>query len=202
VVCTHHKQLRLYDRRQQSRRRPTVDLDVAKKFVKLNVHPFNALTLRDTAVFAGDTAGNVFRFDTRKLDRVYGRYKGPVGSIRSLAVVPNMPLLAVSSIDRYLRIYDIGSRKLVFKFYLKQQLGAVVTQYDSSIDVPLPDDEREDDELWQSMQAARNSSDSSDDSDDDVDQFADNPSSSRKRPSASSSSSSSSSSTIHKKKRR
>jgi WD40 repeat protein len=49
---------------------------------------------------------------------VVGNYKGNAGSVRSLALHPTLPLLAAVGLDRHLRIYHVGTQKLLKKVLL------------------------------------------------------------------------------------
>mmetsp|Transcript_11687 Transcript_11687/g.17552 ORF Transcript_11687/g.17552 Transcript_11687/m.17552 type:complete len:432 (+) Transcript_11687:1714-3009(+) len=123
AIATHFQQVRLYDARSGSQRRPTHEYSF-----KLG-GPLNCITTTNTnthLVFTGDTMGNIRCLDTRKFDRMFGRYKGPAGSVRSIQCHPTEPLLACVGLDRYLRVFDIQSRQHVHKFYLKQQLHSLL----------------------------------------------------------------------------
>lgn len=57
--------------------------------------------------------------------RMLGALKGAGGSVRSLAVHPDLPLVAAVGLDRHLRLFDTASRQQLCKTYMKQQLTAV-----------------------------------------------------------------------------
>ena len=59
--------------------------------------------------WAGDTSGAVEVLDLRAA-RLAGAVKGLTGSARALSCHPTLPVLAVVSLDRFLRIYDTEAR--------------------------------------------------------------------------------------------
>mmetsp|Transcript_9740 Transcript_9740/g.23980 ORF Transcript_9740/g.23980 Transcript_9740/m.23980 type:complete len:146 (+) Transcript_9740:789-1226(+) len=69
-------------------------------------------------------AGETLQMDTRMSGRVIGKFKGVGGSITSLQHDPSGKYLASTSLDRFVRLYEInGKKKLVNKVYLKQRLS-------------------------------------------------------------------------------
>ncbi|KAK9845794.1 hypothetical protein WJX81_002564 [Elliptochloris bilobata] len=112
IVGTGKHRLRLYDVRAQ--RRPALDVDFgASRITSLAVEPDG---LR---AWAGDASGNVGVLDLRAA-RLAGALKGLTGSSRALACHSALPVLAIVSLDRFLRFYDTQSRKLLGKVFLKQ----------------------------------------------------------------------------------
>ena len=61
-----------------------------------------------------------------------GSLKGPAGAVRSLALHPQLPIMASVGLDRFLRLHNVESNKLLCKLYLKLQLTAV-----AGADVPF-----------------------------------------------------------------
>jgi ribosome biogenesis protein NSA1 len=51
--------------------------------------------------------------------------KGAGGSVRSLSLHPEEPLIASVGLDRWLRVHHTGTKKQLAKVYLKQQLTGV-----------------------------------------------------------------------------
>lgn len=54
--------------------------------------------------------------------KLQGALKGAAGCVRALALHPDLPLLASVGLDRFLRVHNTATRKLLAKVYLKQQL--------------------------------------------------------------------------------
>jgi len=76
-------------------------------------------------VAAGDSGGNVHKLDLRKNLKSIGKFQGNAGSIRGISIHESAPYLAAVGLDRYVRIFDTNSRKLVASSYLKQPLCSV-----------------------------------------------------------------------------
>lgn len=107
VVGSGHHSIRLYDRRDK--RRPVIDTD-------WHEHPITALAVKkgNSAVLVGNSAGYMGEIDLRTGKQV-GGFKGNSGSIRSIACHPTQPLGVSGGLDRFLKVYDLISRKLVKK---------------------------------------------------------------------------------------
>lgn len=61
--------------------------------------------------------------DVRPGLAVVGSFKGNAGSVRSVSLHPTLPLVAAVGMDRHLRIYHIGTQKVLKK--VRAHLGAV-----------------------------------------------------------------------------
>lgn len=60
-----------------------------------------------------------------RMRRMMDALKGQIaGSIRSLDMHPEEPLLCSAGLDRWVRVHDTKSRKCLSKIYLKSQLTA------------------------------------------------------------------------------
>jgi ribosome biogenesis protein NSA1 len=57
---------------------------------------------------------------------MFRKYKGCVGSVRSIHSLRDKPFFAAAGLDRFLRIFDIGKQKAVQKMYLKSRLNCVL----------------------------------------------------------------------------
>lgn len=68
--------------------------------------------------------GQVEVYDFRA-GRFAGAIKGIAGSVRSLALHPDRPVIASVGLDRFLRLHDTGSRRSLGKVYLKTLLTHV-----------------------------------------------------------------------------
>ena len=58
------------------------------------------------------------QFDLKRLSSSSGmvhKYKGVIGSIRSIDTHPTLPLIASASIDQYVRIHDADTHRLISK---------------------------------------------------------------------------------------
>lgn len=56
----------------------------------------------------GNTQGEMAQYDIKRLSSgsIVHKYKGVMGSIRSIDTHPTLPLIASASIDQYVRIYS------------------------------------------------------------------------------------------------
>lgn len=75
-------------------------------------------------VWAGNGMGSIECLDLR-MHKMQGSLKGPGGSVRSLALHPELPIIASVGLDRFLRVHNTDSKALLCKVYLKQHLTAV-----------------------------------------------------------------------------
>ena len=68
-------------------------------------------------VIVGTAHGRLGLFDLRgrKPDVPVHVYKGFAGAVRDVIVHPKQPLVFSVSLDRFLRVHNLTSRKLVFK---------------------------------------------------------------------------------------
>ncbi len=60
-----------------------------------------------------------------RMNKLQGSLKGPGGAVKSLALHPELPIIASVGLDRFLRIHNVDSKALLCKLYLKQHLTAV-----------------------------------------------------------------------------
>ena len=131
AVGSAHCEVRIYDVRQDTiQRRP-----ISYTPNSLLEHRVTTLCLVDTFhVVVGDSTGDLHTLDLRTLGKqkkdttisTWGRYVGPVGSIRGLVQHASLPTLATVGLDRMLRLYDTQSRKQLYCMYLRQRLNCVL----------------------------------------------------------------------------
>ncbi len=65
----------------------------------------------------GNTQGEMAQFDIKRLTSgsIVHKYRGVIGSIRSIDTHPTLPLIASASIDQYVRIHDADTHQQVSK---------------------------------------------------------------------------------------
>ena len=114
---TNYHQYRLYDTR--AKRRPVLDIN----WEELPIISL-LLTAHDQA-YLGNGRGDLACLDMRS-GKGLGKFRGLTGSCRNICIHPTEPLLASVSLDRYLRVHDIKTRELRYKFYLKYKLNCVM----------------------------------------------------------------------------
>lgn len=119
VIGTSQHQVRLYDIAAQ--RRPTLSFDFREYPIKVIKEDLDGYT-----VFVGTGSGDLASFDMRT-GKLLGSFKGKCsGSIRSIAMHPELPVVAACGLDRYLRIWNTKTRALLAAVFLKQQLTSVI----------------------------------------------------------------------------
>ncbi|OQR84202.1 hypothetical protein ACHHYP_13731 [Achlya hypogyna] len=126
VVGTGHHQVRIYD--TNTKRRPVQETSFGEL-------PITAIAVKDNRVIFSDTAGNINALDLRNFKHL-GRYHGPVGSIRDIALHPTLPYMAAVGLDRMVHVYHTETRKNVHTYYAKQRLNAVL--FTDEVVKPMP----------------------------------------------------------------
>ena len=123
LVGTGYSEIRLYDTRADNRPVHNYVLPSPEG----DNPPFMSLcpSVDGKTVFAGDTHGRVIRVDVGS-GKVMSKYKGFTGSVRALAVDPTGEALYSASMDRYLRVHDVESRKMSMRVYVKQRLTTML----------------------------------------------------------------------------
>eukprot|EP00051_Salpingoeca_urceolata_P020435 m.306478 g.306478 ORF g.306478 m.306478 type:complete len:372 (+) comp19622_c0_seq17:168-1283(+) len=118
VTGTAHHEVRIYDR--SAKPRPVMN-------ITLDDLPITclAVTPDGRTVITGDTVGTMKALDLRT-GAVLGKYKGIKGACRDIVCHPTLPFVAQGGLDRFARVYDIRTRKLVHQFYLKQRINRVL----------------------------------------------------------------------------
>jgi ribosome biogenesis protein NSA1 len=68
----------------------------------------------------GNTQGEIAQLDIKRLSSsaIVHKYRGSVGSIRSIDTHPTLPLIASASIDQYVRIYHAETHQQISKVSL------------------------------------------------------------------------------------
>lgn len=137
-TVTSNRELRLYDTKAGQR--------AMWEFKDASSHPLTCVLPLSGGNYLviGDGAGNTYQFDVR-MKRRMGKFKGVAGGITSIVQHPQLPLVATTSLDRFVRVYSLGTRKLVKRVYLKQKLTAAL--FSSYVDAADDADERGDN-LW------------------------------------------------------
>ena len=116
LVGTGERAVRLYDARLD--KRAVMDLPVGETTVTAL-----ALNAQGTFAFVGNAKGQLQTVDLRER-KVFAKFKGVQGSVRSIAPHPEgEPLVAVAGLDRYLRVYHTETRKCLGSAFMKQALS-------------------------------------------------------------------------------
>jgi len=164
VVGTGNHTVRTYDTRVK--RRPVLD-------VTYHEHPITAISVTkdNKTVVVGNSAGFVGEVDLRTGLQV-GGFKGICGGIRDIVCHEKQPYMVVCGLDRFVRVYDLKSRRLEKKVYLKSNLNCLsvtsdelqltnesqevgrkrTKEEDEEADIK---EEEEDEGVWESMQVVK-----------------------------------------------
>jgi len=164
VVGTGNHTVRTYDTRVK--RRPVLD-------VTYHEHPITAISVTNDnkTVVVGNSAGFVGEVDLRTGLQV-GGFKGICGGIRDIVCHETQPYMVVCGLDRFVRVYDLKSRRLEKKVYLKSNLNCLsvtsdelqlthesqevgrkrTKEEDEEADIK---EEEEDEGVWESMQVVK-----------------------------------------------
>lgn len=65
----------------------------------------------------GNSQGEMAQLDIKRLSSaaIVHKYRGVIGSIRSIDTHPTLPLIASASIDQYIRIHDADTHRQISK---------------------------------------------------------------------------------------
>jgi len=123
---TAYKHMRLYDIR--TRRQPVASYEIGDfrvtRILPTSVWDATACSgSGSAAVHIADASGGLQSRDLRT-GKTLTLYAGSAGSIRDMACNPAGDRLATVSLDRYLRVYQPGKKKLLHEAYLKNRLNA------------------------------------------------------------------------------
>ena len=129
-IASRHGHVRLYDARAgENQRRPVGELffpDEALTAISATPNP--------NQVLVGSSKGRIALFDFRKEHKgtqgLFRKYKGCVGAVRSIDCIPDGPYFSTVGLDRFLRIYELSSKKSVHNMYLKSRLNHVLLRND------------------------------------------------------------------------
>ncbi|VDK88096.1 unnamed protein product [Litomosoides sigmodontis] len=119
VTVTGRHQIRLYDPRTQ--RRPV-------KEMKWEEEPLTAMSLcrNEMHIVAGNTRGDIGLFDLRNKMHMVCKYKGCAGCISGIDAHQSAEYIASCSLDRFVRLHELNSKKLVKKVYCKARLNRIL----------------------------------------------------------------------------
>lgn len=166
IVSTGYHKIRFYDTRKQ--RRPIDE-------IAWEDCPITSISMAANGndLIVGNTTGSMASIDIRKKQE-NGSFRGIAGSISAIECHASQGFVSCACIDRFLRIYDVKTRELLQKFYLKSRLNCVLlsdkmygeelcgkkTQNEQKemkkqeSQSERKDDEAQDDEIWNEMQLA------------------------------------------------
>lgn len=74
--------------------------------------------------------GEIYKCDSRKDFKATGKYKGINSTITDLHISAGRNELVASSLDSYVRIYELDSCKLIKKYYLNKPIYSLAVLFD------------------------------------------------------------------------
>ncbi|RZC36817.1 WD repeat-containing protein 74 [Asbolus verrucosus] len=119
ACATKEGHVLLYDERAQ--RRPVV-----KFFEKKASYTCIASAFRERQCLVGTTKGYMQLLDLRAPGKCLKTFTTFTGSITSIVCDPVEPLVATTSLDRFLRVHNLENKDLVYKAFLKQNLTRIL----------------------------------------------------------------------------
>jgi len=138
ATSTAYNQIRFYDVREK---RPVRDICLDKTKHDANHHINCIVSVDENTVIVADAYGQISIVDVGKTGRLIAHFKGPKGSVRSLAIHEDKRTLCTGGLDRYVRVFDIPSHKQIGRCYVKQKVNAVCFG-------ALPEAEASDQDEW------------------------------------------------------
>lgn len=129
--------IRMYDPKAQ--KRPVVNVEMKNEHDKAltTICPSTI----DKQVVCGTGKGRMNLVDLRKSKGILNTYKGAVGAVTAVKVSESDPCVVSTSLDRYLYVHDLNSKKLLKKVYLTSKLTSMVMRSEFSIKEPESDEE-------------------------------------------------------------
>ncbi|XP_020216764.1 WD repeat-containing protein 74 isoform X1 [Cajanus cajan] len=119
VAGTNSHQVRLYDISAQ--RRPVLSFDFRETPIKALAEDIDGYS-----IYIGNGSGDMASVDIRT-GKMLGCFSGKCsGSIRSIVRHPELPVVASSGLDNYLRLWDTKTRQLLSAVFLKQPIMHVL----------------------------------------------------------------------------
>ena len=118
IVGTGDHFVKIYDPKKQ--KRPVVEITWEE-------YPITSISVapNGNALIVGNTVGSMASIDFRTNQKI-GGFKGIAGSIRSIQCHQTQDFVAAVGLDRFLRIFDVNTRELRSKLYLKSRLNCVL----------------------------------------------------------------------------
>jgi WD40 repeat protein len=125
-----------------------------------------AIESSNTVLYAGNAQGRVAGFDMRSSLQHTAGFRGCQGSVRSIALHPTEPKMAVYGLDRYIHLYSTSTHKQLGALYTKQH-GTSIDFFDEVFFSDDKQDLRSQHESANGRGRKRVQPDSSDNEDDD-----------------------------------
>jgi ribosome biogenesis protein NSA1 len=131
--CSRYGYVRAYDMRAQ--RRPIFNYMNEEEQIG-----FTCLAHHDQLLFVGSNLGTLRAYDRRNSNKHLHTYKGFVGSITDVGCDESGKYLYTSSLDRYVRIHDANSTRLLYQSYVKSKATQILFKDLSNVAADTEDD--------------------------------------------------------------
>jgi hypothetical protein len=122
---TAYRHVRMYD--MKASRQPVVSFELGDDFrvsaIQPGISSVGSNSNSEHLLYISDTTGGLTQWDVRMRRRLH-TMKGAAGCIRQLRLSSDGKHLACVGLDRFLRVYDTASHKLLSSVYLKNRLNA------------------------------------------------------------------------------
>lgn len=123
LVTTKHGRIQVYDSNKS--RKPIVNKKPMDK-------PFMTLAVVDETqhlIIASDTTRDVAKFNYMT-GKMVGKFAGSVGSTQAINVYKKTNMVVTASLDRYIRCYDITTRRCFGKVYVGTYMSDIIVLED------------------------------------------------------------------------
>ncbi|XP_076646423.1 WD repeat domain 74 lethal (2) k09848 [Halictus rubicundus] len=119
VTVGRYGHVQLYDPKTQ--RRPVVNLEVKDEALTTL-----AVTSREKQIIVGSGKGKMNLVDLRKPAKVLNTYKGFAGAVTGITCSTTEPYIVSVSLDRYLRVHHMNTKKLLKKIYSTSKMSCML----------------------------------------------------------------------------
>ncbi|XP_076624688.1 WD repeat domain 74 lethal (2) k09848 isoform X1 [Colletes latitarsis] len=119
ITVGKYGHIRLYDPKMQ--RRPVINLEIKDEALTTL-----AITQQEKQIIVGSGKGKMNLVDLRAPAKVLNTYKGFAGGVTGIACSTSKPYVVSTSLDRYLRIHHIDTKKLLKQIYLTSKTSCML----------------------------------------------------------------------------
>lgn len=125
LACANaDNKIRLYDVRT-NRQKPSADyhLQFEKVYTKSNLTKIITSPYNDFAFYVANDLGGIYECDIRKKMQMVSKFKGINSTVTDLLIHDNQ--LIASSLDSYVRTFDLETRTLIEKNYMNKPVYTI-----------------------------------------------------------------------------
>jgi WD40 repeat protein len=125
LACAHaDSKVRIYDIRT-NKQKPSADyhLKLEKVYTKANLTKIRVSPLNENMFYVSNDLGAIYECDIRHQMRVTGKFKGINSTVTDIAAHDDK--LFASSLDSYVRVYNLESKELEEKHYMNKPIYSI-----------------------------------------------------------------------------